>query len=126
MILDKGNVRYGAILYGSLFLGFVLLIGILVLRSYFLSKEYPNLSNSDSLNDTVVNVINDGRGSARVTFASKSKFTLPWAKNFEYEDENLPRMVKEGDIISKKEKSDTIILRRDHIDYIFVAYKAIN
>jgi hypothetical protein len=126
MILDKGNVRYGAILYGSLFLGFVLLIGILVLRSYFLSKEYPNLSNSDSLNDTVVNVINDGRGSARVTFASKSKFTLPWAKNFEYEGENLPRMVKEGDIISKKEKSDTIILRRDHIDYIFVAYKAIN
>jgi hypothetical protein len=122
--MDK--IRFAIIFFGSLVLLFILAIGVYFFRSHLLNKEYPDLSNNNSLNDTVVDVIRDARASARVTFESKEKYSLPWAKNFQYEIDNLPRMVMEGDILIKKEKSDTIILRRDNKDYIFVAYKSIN
>lgn len=110
----------------SLFATFLIGIILLFFWSRSLSNKYPELSNRDILNDTIADVISDGRASARVTFKSEKKYTLPWAKNNHYAEElNLPRIVKEGDILIKRESSDTIILIQDKKRYTFVAYKTI-
>lgn len=109
-----------------LFAIFVIGIVLLFFWSRSLSNEYPDLSSQDFLNDTIIHVISDGRASARVTLKSEKKYTLPWAKNNLYSAElNLPRIVKEGDILIKKESSDTIILIQEKRKYTFVAYKTI-
>jgi hypothetical protein len=108
----------------------VLLFVIIAVGLYFggvlFTKTYPILSANDSLRDTVANVLSDGRGSARITSTSSRKFTLPWAKKFENGREvSLTRIVQEGDILIKREFSDTIILIHDERRYTFVAYKTI-
>jgi hypothetical protein len=93
-----------------------------VVRSSLLSKEYPKLLQSHELRDTIIDVIHDGRASARVTFSRNKKFTLPWAKIFYDASEiNLPRKVRIGDIIIKDSYSDTIRLIQDNKEYVFVA-----
>lgn len=119
------KVRFITIFLGSLSLTFIIGITISIYRSHALSREYPELSTDDALNDEVLAVIRDARASARVTFKSKQKFTLPAAWNSQYEVDNLSRMVLEGDSLLKKAKSDTVILRRDNRDYLFVSYKSI-
>jgi hypothetical protein len=110
----------------SLFATFFIGIVLLFFWSRSLSNSYPDLSDHDILNDTITHIISDGRASARVTFKSQKKYTLPWAKNNQYATElNLPRIVKEGDILIKKQSSDTIILIQDKRKYTFVVYKTI-
>lgn len=88
----------------------------------FLTRKYPGIETGDSLNDTVSHIISDGRGSARITSTSNKKFTLPWAKILEHGQEvSLTRAVTEGDILLKKEFSDTIVLIHNEKVYTFVA-----
>jgi hypothetical protein len=55
------------------------------------------VNTNDSLRDTVGQVISDGRGSARITSTSNKKFSLPWAKRSENDEEvSLTRAVKKG------------------------------
>jgi hypothetical protein len=112
-----------------IFLSAIFVIGIafLFFRSRSLSNEYPELSSKDILNDTVAHVIRDGRASARVTFKSQKKYTLPWAKIKKDQSEfNLPRVVKEGDFLIKQVSSDTIILVQDNEGFTFVAGQSID
>lgn len=105
---------------------FVLVLSVLFYRSHLLNKEYPMLMSKEQLNDTVLHIVSDGRGSARITFNSKLKRTLPWAKNLQYTQEpSLTRMIKEGDVLVKKTHSDTIQLKRLDEVYIFVIHKTI-
>lgn len=111
----------------------VLIISLFILVSVglyfggvFLTKNYPIITTDDPLRDTVSRVISDGRGSARVTSTSHKKFTLPWAKRLENGQEvSLTRTVKEGDVLIKREFSDTIVLIHDAMRYTFVANKTI-
>ena len=106
-------------------------VSVIVLACFFfwsssLSNRYPDLFGEVILTDTIVDVISDGRASARVTFKSGKMYTLPWAKMYrDTEELNLPRMVSEGDILIKRERSDTIVVIRGNVKYTFVAYKLI-
>ena len=105
---------------------FILITIGLYFGGVFLTKKYPRIETSDSLKDTVSQVISDGRGSARITSTSNKKFTLPWAKIFEHGQEvSLTRAVTEGDILLKKEFSDTIVLIHNEKKYTFVANRTI-
>jgi len=123
--IDEGN--YAANLLKILATCFIALLAFLVYKSMQLSKQFPILTNADSLNDTISNIIDDGRGAARVTFQSNKKFSLPWATNENYTGDNseLTRMVGEGDIIIKKQLSDTLLVKHLGQEYIFVAKKTI-
>jgi hypothetical protein len=117
--------------YAFRFIAFIILLFILVavgiyLGGVFFTKQYPRLSTNDSLRDTVSEVFSEDGRSARITSTSNRKFTLPWAKRLENGEEvSLTRVVKEGDVLIKKESSDTIILIQDKKKYTFVAYKTI-
>ncbi len=104
------------------------LVGIfyLVIRSSFLSQEYPELLRSTELNDTIVDIVRDGRASARVTLRSKKKFTLPWAKIlYDSSEVNLPKIVQNGDVIFKKPGTDTILIIQGDKKYLFVSSSVI-
>jgi hypothetical protein len=113
------------------FIAFIISLFILVavglyFGGVYLNRQYPALSTEDSLSDTVSEVFSEDGRSARITSTSNKKFTLPWAKRLENGEEvSLTRTVKEGDILIKRESSDTIILIQDKNRYIFVAYKTI-
>jgi len=110
----------------SLFATFFIVILLHFFWSRSLSDKYPDLLNEDILNDTIVNIILDGRASARITLNNRKLYTLPWAKNSQYQKElSLPQMIKIGDILIKKASSDTIILLQDKKRYTFVANKTI-
>lgn len=110
----------------SLLATFTIGLILLVLWSRSLNRRYPALSRDDVLNDTIMSVVSDGRASARVTFRSQRKCTLPWAKvNLDSVELNLPRVVQIGDVLIKERLSDTIVLVQGKKRYTFVAYKTI-
>ena len=110
-----------------LVIGFLITISFFVFRSCQLSKAYPELSNEDYLNDTVIQIIRDGRRGMRVTFKSGLRYSLPWAQNFNYSEfSDISDLVVEGDFISKNKFSDTLRITHSGRDYIFVAKKSID
>lgn len=110
-----------------LFVAFATLVIFFYFRSHALSQDYPTLSRTNSLKDTIVNIISDGRETARVTFKHGEKFTLPWARTvIDGKKVSLPLVVEEGDILIKNENSDTTVLIRNHDKYVFVLYETLN
>jgi hypothetical protein len=114
-----------------LFFGSLASLFLLALVGFYfygrqLSKEYPMLETSDTVHDTIAAVFDDGRGAARVTAKGGTKFTLPWAKNLAYENYDFTRFVAPGDILQKKQQSDTIYVTRNGDRYFFVAFKTID
>lgn len=104
---------------------FFVVTGASIFWTHSLTNEFPELKNEDSLNDTIISVIRDARATARVTFRNNRKLSLPWANNFTSQPLSLTTMVKEGDVLIKKELSDTIILNQNGIQYFFLANKTI-
>jgi hypothetical protein len=72
-----------------------------------LTLEFPTLSPEDSVSDTVVVILDDGRGAARVTFKNNRKYSLPWARNENYGGlSELTRMIDVGNVVTKKKFSE--------------------
>lgn len=105
---------------------FIISFGLLFYRSLLLDEEFPKLSKKNSLNDTVLFVMRDGRSSARVTFRNRKKYSLPFARNHNYlEYSDLSRVIEAGDVIIKEQFSDTIIVNHFGRNYLFIAEKSI-
>ena len=106
-------------------IGFVVLVIGIYIFSKLTSKEYPDLSREDSINE-IVSSVGTGRGSAYVIFEDNKKYHLNSAQNFAYKDfPNLSEIITSGDRIIKKEFSDTLTIRHSGKEYIYVMDKTI-
>ena len=100
-------------------------IAVAIIFNYSRSSVYPELALQDSLNNLVASVEAD-RGVAFVTFTDQTKYEIPWAKNFEYgEFASLSSIISPGDIIFKKAFSDTVRIKHEGEEYIYVLTQTI-
>lgn len=105
--------------------GLAATIGVTIIFNYSRSSVYPELASQDSLNNLVASVEVD-RGVAFVTFTDTTKYEIPWAKNFQYgEFASLSSIISPGDIIIKKSFSDTVRVKHEGKEYIYVLTQTI-
>ncbi|MCZ8070298.1 MAG: hypothetical protein O9311_08080 [Cytophagales bacterium] len=106
-------------------IGGVLLVAFVFTFNYLRSEEYPLILDKDSLNYFVDKVETD-RSISFVVFQNNKKFTIPWAKNFNYEESpSLSEVLSNGDFVSKKPFSDTVWVKHSGKQYLFVLSEAI-
>ncbi len=102
-------------------IGFPVMVGFIFLNNYFRSKEYPDLTFSDSLANEQISSFETNRGASYVEFESSQKRTLTWGQNLNYEDfPSIASILSIGDVVSKKAYSDTIVIRHLDKEYYYV------
>jgi hypothetical protein len=103
-------------------LGFLIII-VIYLQSE--SKEYPFLSNEDSVNDQIINV-RISRNSAYIILESNMKFHIHRSLNLKYKDHSsLAELISIGDRIKKNRFSDTLIIEHSGKKYLFLNNKTL-
>ena len=102
-------------------IGSPILVSFIFLHMHFRSKEYPNLDFKDSLVNEQVSFFEPNRGASFVDFASGKKRKLSWGQNLNYADfPSIVSILSIGDVITKKAKSDTIVIRHLDKEYSYV------
>jgi cytoskeletal protein RodZ len=100
--------------------GFVVLIGIVVLYNYLRNNEYPELSNSDLITNQWVNSVDIERGLCFVELQNGLKFRVS-GQNLNYEDyTSISDILNSKVLFSKNANSDTVTIRYLDKDYKYV------
>jgi len=100
--------------------GFVVLIGIVVLYNYLRNNEYPELNNSDLIINQWVNSVDVDRGLCFVELQNGLKFRVS-GQNLNYEDyTSISEIMNSRVLFSKNANSDTVIIRYMDRDYKYV------
>src|SRR5688572_271511 len=100
-------------------IGVVWMVGAISISNHFQSKEFPDLTFSDSLINERVSSFETNHAISYVDFGDGRKYTLDWGQNRNYDDDHfsIVTILSIGDIVTKKANSDTIIIRHDDKDY---------
>jgi hypothetical protein len=99
----------------------VLIVGYIFIESYFTTKEYPDLTSDDSLDNQRVSSVTTNRSASYVEFDSGEKNKISWGQNWNYDDfPTISELLSPGDIVSKKINSDTLKIKHSDKEYIFV------
>jgi hypothetical protein len=118
------NFNWGYIrgLLVTLAIGTVLIFGYVKIDNHFTSKEYPDLTFKDSLINERVSSLKTNHAITYVDFGYGGKRTLDWGQNRNYAGDyfSIVSILSIGDIVTKKANSDTIIIRHDDKDYVYV------
>lgn len=104
---------------GSLLVGFIVLSVCLFIGFKWLTKDYEELKYDQSYNDEVLDIVTY-KGVGYVTFSNNKKYKIYDSRNYNYEPYSLSKFLVEGDIIEKKEESDSVIILRSGKEYVFL------
>ena len=107
--------------------GAVVMIGYIVLDNYFVSKEFPDLSYHDSIENEMILSVKTSRSASYVEFQNGRKYKISWGQNLNYDEgfQSIAEVIFSDDLVSKKANSDTIIIRHRGGEYTFVVEQLI-
>jgi hypothetical protein len=101
--------------------GLILIVGYIFLNNHFRSKEYPDLTFTDTLQGERVSSFETNHAILYVDFRDGRKHTLDCRENSNYEDyTTIVSILSTGDIVSKKANSDTIVISHSGKDYFYI------
>lgn len=101
--------------------GIIVIIGYIALDSHFTNKEYPMLTQGDSLDGEKISSFKTNRGISLVEFVGGRKYKMDWGQNLNYvEFPSIVTVLHIGDLVFKKSDSDTISFRHLDKEYHYV------
>lgn len=102
---------------------FVGAIGIII-YNYSLVEPYDDIKLNESLKGRILNV-EKVRGNAIIELEDGKLLKVPYGINYNYQIDDINQLVRQGDVISKNQNSDTIYITRSNKRFMFVIGKIV-
>ena len=105
--------------------GLLVCVIALIAFNFWLDDGYPTLVESDEI-DGRVSDVSQYQSVALIKLTDGKSLKLMPARNYEYNPYNLNYFIEEGDLLRKKSGSDTLLIERNDVIYVFVVGQNIN
>ena len=125
-MIQSKNPRVIIGFFGALIILFI--IGNIISTRYWRKEyaKYPRIEKETVIEKKIRRVRKE-HGTLLIDFYDTTKYsTYVLTRNFEYEDYDLFFLVENGDSILKKMNSDTLIVKRKGVEYLFVLGQVLN
>ncbi|MEP1781517.1 hypothetical protein [Reichenbachiella sp.] len=89
-------------------------------------EEYPLLLIDNEINNKLIDSVFVHMGFVFVDLPERRKYCIPHSRNYEYRPYFLGEFLMPGDTITKKNNSDTVVIKRNDKKYFFIVGKSLN
>ncbi|UXX79432.1 hypothetical protein N7E81_18950 [Reichenbachiella carrageenanivorans] len=100
--------------------GFVVFGAIFIIGNVWMDDQYPNIKTTDEIEGKVTSIKPYQSASLVELNSDGNTFAILGARNYKYDPYDLNYFLKEGDYLQKNMNSDTLMIKRDGKEYVFV------